>query len=35
VDQVELGMALLRPARLSPADFKALFNAQGSEPYDS
>jgi hypothetical protein len=35
VDQVELGMALLRPARLTPADFKALIRQRGWQMADA
>jgi hypothetical protein len=35
VDQVELGMALLRPARITPADFKALIRQRGWQMADA
>jgi lambda repressor-like predicted transcriptional regulator len=35
VDQVELGMALLRPARLTPADFKGLIRQRGWQMADA
>jgi hypothetical protein len=35
VDQVELGMALLRPARLTPADFKELIRQRGWQMADA
>jgi len=35
VGQVELGMALLRPARLTPSDFKALIRQRGWQMADA
>jgi hypothetical protein len=35
VDQVELGMALLRPPRLTPADFKVLIHQRGWQTADA